>query len=57
MGLKRGLLGAVAFALVLTATSAALATEEGIWRVQKSSGEVWIAAIGAQPAALKQEDA
>jgi len=57
MGRRGGLLGALAFALVLAAASAALAADDGVWQVQKSSGEVWITATGAQPATLKQEDA
>ncbi|WP_298883727.1 FecR family protein [uncultured Bradyrhizobium sp.] len=52
-----GLLGAVVFALVLTDASAALAGDDGVWQVRKSSGEVWISATGAQPATLKREDA
>jgi hypothetical protein len=43
-------------ALFVTASSSALAADDGIWSVSKSSGEVWITATGAQPASLKQED-
>ena len=43
-------------AVALGATSAALAAEEGVWRVSKSSGEVWMTTSGAQPASLRQEE-
>ena len=51
-----GLCRAFIFALLMTASSSALAADDGIWSVSKSSGEVWITATGAQPASLKQED-
>jgi len=44
-------------ALVVLGSSSALAADDGVWSVSKSSGEVWIAATGAVPASLKQEDA
>ena len=43
-------------AIALGAASAALAAEEGVWRVSKSSGEVWMTTSGAQPASLRQEE-
>src|SRR5450631_1439541 len=43
-------------ALALGAASGALAGEEGVWRVSKSSGEVWMTASGAQPVSLGQEE-
>jgi hypothetical protein len=43
-------------AFVLSATSSALAAEDGIWRVAKSSGEVWMTTSGAQQASLTQEE-
>jgi hypothetical protein len=42
--------------LLLVAGSGAMAADDGIWSVSKSSGEVWISTTGAQPASLKQED-
>jgi len=51
-----GLCRAAMLALVVTASSSALAADDGVWSVSKSSGEVWITATGAQPASLKQED-
>jgi hypothetical protein len=53
----RGMLNVVAMALVLVASASALAADDGIWPVSKSSGEVWLTTTGAQPASLKQEDA
>ena len=46
----------VAAAFVLGTTSGALAAEDGVWRVSKSSGEVWMTTSGAQPASLGQEE-
>ncbi|MGZ3292816.1 MAG: FecR domain-containing protein, partial [Xanthobacteraceae bacterium] len=43
-------------AFVLGAASGALAAEDGVWRVSKSSGEVWTTTSGAQQASLTQED-
>ena len=51
-----GLCRAAMVALFVMASSSALAADDGIWSVSKSSGEVWITATGAQPASLKQED-
>jgi hypothetical protein len=42
--------------LVLGMASAALAAEDGIWRVSKSSGQVWMTTSGAQPVSLGQEE-
>ncbi len=43
-------------AFVLGSASSALAAEDGVWRVTKSSGEVWTTTSGAQQASLTQED-
>jgi hypothetical protein len=43
-------------AMVLVGSSSALAADDGVWSVSKSSGDVWIATIGAAPASLTQED-
>ena len=43
-------------AVVLGATSSALAAEGGVWRVSKSSGDVWMATSGVQRASLTQEE-
>jgi hypothetical protein len=43
-------------AFLLGAASNALAAEDGVWRVSKSSGEVWMTTSGAQQASLKQEE-
>ena len=51
-----GMRGALAVALVLAAGASAMAADDGIWSVSKSSGEVWISSNGAQQASLKQED-
>jgi hypothetical protein len=57
MLLGSGLRGALAaMMLVLLAGSGAMAADDGVWSVSKSSGEVWISTTGAQPASLKQED-
>src|SRR5205085_2920188 len=52
----RGMRHIVAMAFVLAGSASATAADDGIWSVSKSSGEVWIATTGAQPASLKQED-
>src|SRR4051794_40223421 len=44
-------------ALVLGAASGAGAEEAAVWRVSKSSGDVWMNTTGAQQVSLKQEDA
>src|SRR4051812_46868134 len=51
-----GFLRIAALSLALSVASAAGA-EEAVWRVSKSSGEVWMSATGVQPVSLKQEDA
>src|SRR5579871_6678738 len=43
-------------AVLLGASSSALAGDDGVWSVSKSSGEVWISATGAEQASLKQEE-
>ena len=43
-------------AVLLGASSQALAGDDGIWSVSKSSGEVWISSAGAQQASLTQEE-
>ena len=52
MGMRR----ALALAMVLAGSSSALAADDGVWSVSKSSGEVWITTTGAAPASLTQED-
>lgn len=52
-----GLCRAVTIAFSLLVGSGAVAADDGVWSVSKSSGEVWITATGAQPASLKQDDA
>ena len=42
--------------LAVGAMSSALAAEDGVWRVSKSSGDVWMTTSGAQPASLRQEE-
>jgi len=49
------LLGGLTFAWVLVIAGGAVAADDGAWLVQKSSGEVWISATGAQPATLKED--
>src|ERR1700740_3355092 len=49
--------GARALAMVLIGSSSALAADDGVWSVSKSSGDVWITTTGAAPASLTQEDA
>ena len=44
-------------AFFLGAASSALAAEDGVWRVGKSSGDVWMTTSGTQQASLTQEDA
>jgi hypothetical protein len=48
-------LGSLATALVFGAASAALAAEDGVWRVSRSSGQVWMTTSGAQLVSLGQE--
>ena len=52
----RGMRHVVAMVFVLVGSASALAADDGVWSVSKSSGEVWISTTGAQPASLKQED-
>ncbi len=40
----------------LAAASSVAAAEDGVWRVSKSSGEVWTTTSGVQQASLTQED-
>jgi hypothetical protein len=47
----------LAAAFVLASASSALAADDGIWTVSKSSGEVWLSGAGVQPASLKPEEA
>jgi hypothetical protein len=47
----------VAMTLFLVASSSAMAADDGVWSVSKSSGEVWVATTGAAQVSLKQEDA
>jgi hypothetical protein len=47
---------ALVAAFVLTAACSAFAADGDEWTVSKSSGEVWLAGNGVQPASLKQED-
>src|ERR1700758_2563812 len=51
-----GLCRAAIMALAVMASSTALAADDGIWSVSKSSGEVWITTTGAQQASLKPEN-
>ncbi|EJN15826.1 Fe2+-dicitrate sensor, membrane component [Bradyrhizobium sp. YR681] len=53
---RDGLLRTLMVALVLGAASGASAADDGVWSVSKASGEVWIAADGAQPVSLNQEE-
>jgi hypothetical protein len=43
-------------AFVLGAASSALAAEDGVWRVSKSSGEVWTTTTGTQQASLTPKE-
>lgn len=43
-------------AFILGAASGAVAAEDGVWRVSKSSGEVWMTTSGVQQASLGQEE-
>lgn len=51
VGLRRALMAA----LILGMASVASAAEDGVWSVSKSSGEVWVAANGAQQVSLTEE--
>jgi FecR protein len=41
---------------VLGGSAVALAADDGVWSVSKSSGEVWVTTTGAEPVSLKQEE-
>jgi hypothetical protein len=51
-----GLRRLLTMAAALVVSSGALAADDGVWSVSKSSGEVWISTTGAEQASLKQED-
>ena len=53
---RTGMRHVVAMAFVLAAGSSALAADDGVWSVSKSSGEVWVTTTGAAQVSLKQED-
>jgi len=52
MGMRHGL----AIAAFLLTGSVALAADDGVWSVSKSSGEVWVTTAGAAQVSLKQEE-
>jgi hypothetical protein len=52
---KIGMRCAFAATLILGMASGASAADDGVWSVSKSSGEVWLAADGAQQVSLSQE--
>jgi hypothetical protein len=52
---KVGMRCAFAATLILGMASGASAADDGVWSVSKSSGEVWLAADGAQQVSLSQE--
>ena len=45
----------VVVAMLLGASSSALAGDDGVWSVSKSSGEVWISSAGAEQVSIKQD--
>src|SRR5215831_886539 len=51
MGMRHGL----AIAAFLLTGSVALAADDGVWSVSKSSGEVWVTTPGAAQVSLNQE--
>src|SRR5947209_2828169 len=53
---SNGLSRVVGVAFAVVAASNALAADQGLWRVSKSSGDVWTTTSGAQPASLTQEE-
>jgi len=57
MVLGKGMRRVLTLAMVLAGSSGALAADDGVWSVGKSSGDVWITTTGAAPASLTQEDA
>ncbi|WP_025037653.1 FecR family protein [Bradyrhizobium sp. DOA9] len=52
---KVGMRRALAAALILGTASGALAADDGMWSVGKSSGEVWLATGGAQQVSLTSD--
>src|SRR6201991_2675278 len=56
MVLRSGMRQVLALAMVLAGGSSALAADDGVWSVSKSSGDVWITTTGAAPASLTQEE-
>src|ERR1700749_3277982 len=56
MVLRSGMRQVLALAMVLAGSSSALAADDGVWSVSKSSGDVWITTTGAAPASLTQQD-
>lgn len=54
---RSGLHRVLVLAAALAASSSALAADDGVWSISKSSGEVWVTTAGAEPAALTQEEA
>src|SRR4051812_33936475 len=56
MAWTTGTLRFLTMVLVIGAASSAIAADEGVWRVSKSSGEVWRSTSGAQQASLTQEE-
>lgn len=52
---KVGMRRALAAALILGTASGAFAADDGVWSVSKSSGEVWLATVGAQQVSLTSE--
>src|ERR1700730_12871056 len=53
---RTGMRRVLALAMVLAGSSGALAADDGIGSVSKSSGAVWITTTGAAPASLTQDD-
>ena len=51
-----GMRCAFAAVLMLGTAAGASAADDGVWSVNKSSGEVWLATNGAQPVSLNQEE-
>jgi hypothetical protein len=43
-------------ALLLGAATNALAADDGVWSVRKSSGDVWMTSTGAQPVSLGKDE-
>jgi hypothetical protein len=53
---SNGLFRVLAIAFAMGAASSAIAADEEVWRVSKSSGEVWMTTSGAQHVSLGQEE-